>query len=150
MCSTAGSHVAVTRNLESSFKLQVHGPHASIKSQVYHVVTEDGGQRHIPLSPQWSRKHGERPQTRHLFTRSFHSLKGHAPANTLQGHRSKHHNWVSAHKQSHCYPRSLPAPHSKVHNIRTTCGTLHTPPLLNVTLRVHVTISFAFLFFLLP
>ena len=43
LCSSAGSY-DITRNLESSFNLQVQGPHTSMTSQTYHVVTQEGGQ----------------------------------------------------------------------------------------------------------
>ncbi len=88
----AGSN-GITCNLESSFNLkalrvQVEASQPSITSQGIRSMwyTGIGVQSHIPLSPQWSRRHCERPPTRHWLFHSFKQceLVEYVPALTLR------------------------------------------------------------------
>ena len=47
-------------------------------------------QSNIPLSPQWSRRHGERPHTRHSL---FYSFTQRVPVLYVPGERSGHGTW---------------------------------------------------------
>jgi hypothetical protein len=112
--------------VHESFNLHVQGPHTRTTSEAYHVVTQEWGY----LSPQSSRKHGERPQTRHSFTRSYHSFKAYTPAQHVGGPSFRASQLgVFTNTQSHCNPWIFPVPHKKVHNINKTC-TVHTPPFM--------------------
>jgi hypothetical protein len=72
--------------VHESFNLHVQGPHTRTTSEAYHVVTQEWGY----LSPQSSRKHGERLQTRHSFTCSYHSFKVYVSVQHIGGF-SRHH-----------------------------------------------------------
>jgi len=94
-------------------------------------------------------RNGERPQTRHLFTRSFHSFKTYESDEHVGGPSFRSSQLgVFTYTQSHCYPCIFPEPHSKVHNINK----IHTTHTIShdVTRRVHVPCFLPFLFLMLP
>ena len=107
----------------------------------------------------WSRKHGEQPQTRHSFTRSFHSFKTYAPDEHVAGPSLRSSQLrVCTNTQSHCYSCIFPAPHSKVHTAKSTqqraqhqqdTHSAHTTA-HDVTQPVHVASFLPFFFLLLP
>ena len=115
----AGSN-GITCNLESSFNLkalrvQVEAPQESITSQGIRSMwyTGIGVQSHIPLSPQWSRRHGERPPMSHWL---FHSFKQCAPVEyVFSGAHAASIALGGCTDDGNCYPHSFPWPHSKVH-----------------------------------
>ena len=115
----AGSN-GITCNLESSFNLkalrvQVEAPQESITSQGIRSMwyTGIGVQSHIPLSPQWSRRHGERPPTSNWL---FHSFKQCAPVEyVFSGAHAASIALGGCTDASNCYPHSFPWPNSKVH-----------------------------------
>ena len=113
----AGSN-GITCNLEISFNLkswrvQVEASQANITSEEIQSMwcTGIGVQSHIPLSPQWSRRHGERQLTRHWL---FHSFKQCVPVEYVPAHTVSMSLCDFTHT-SNCYPHSFPWPHSKVH-----------------------------------
>ncbi len=80
----------------------MQGPHTSTTSQAYHVVTQEGGY----LSPQSSRKHGERPQT---HTKPLLSV--HFPGTTEKCTTSTRHTQCTHHRSwpdPLCSCRQLP------------------------------------------
>jgi hypothetical protein len=114
----AGSN-GITCNLESSFNLkalrvEVEAPQTSITSQEIQSMwcTGIGVQSHIPLSPQWSRRHGERPPTRHWL---FHSFKQCAPVEYVPARPLRGITLGGCTHTSNCYPHIFPWPQSKVH-----------------------------------
>lgn len=114
----AGSN-GITCNLESSFNLkalrvEVEAPQTSITSEEIQSMwcTGIGVQSHIPLSPQWSRRHGERPPTRHWL---FHSFKQCAPVEYVPARPLRGITLGGCTHTSNCYPHIFPWPQSKVH-----------------------------------
>ena len=80
ICTCASVCVAGSNDIVCmmSLRVQVETPQSIITSQEIRSMcyTGIGVQSHRPLSPQWSRRHGERPHTRHSL---FHSFKQCAP-----------------------------------------------------------------------
>ena len=84
--SFLGSHDLTTRNLESSFSLQLEAPHASIR-RAYRGIRVDTGQTY--LAAVIERRGDRRPQVRHWISRLFHAFcfaQRHCPCWMWDGH----------------------------------------------------------------